>query len=147
MDIVARDLSEICTPIDNYDSYLYTVGDVTDAISLLGSCFVVLIFICFKDARNYAYLLIVQLAISDIISSFSDFLNGSDTQLADSETSDACIAQAFLGQLGMTASFTWTMIISWTLYATVVRNTHNVGDMFLKKILIGYGVPVIIAFM
>ena len=147
MEGITRNFSEICTSIDSYESYLFIVGIVTDSISLVGSLFVILIYASFKDARNYTYLLIVQLAITGIISSFSNFIKAGDIQSTEDSVNALCVIQGFLTQFGTTAGFLWTMIISWTLYATVVLNRHNILVMIYKKIIAGYGIPLLCAIM
>lgn len=147
MDIVTRNLSELCTSIDHYEPYLYVVGVVTDTISLIGSLCVILIYIFFKNSRNYTYSLIVQLAITNIVSSVLDFVKAGDIENAEDDVDALCVIQGFLFQFGTTASFLWTTIISWTLYATVVLNRHNVLEMLYKKVLAGYGIPLVCAAM
>ena len=73
---------------------------VSSSLSILGSLFIILTYLIFKDSRTLGTQLIVFLSLSDLLSSISWLPWNVDEGL--------CIAQAILLQFGIISSYMWT---------------------------------------
>ena len=136
-----------CDPVDNTESYLYPIGLTTGTFSLLGCFMVIFIYLRFYEARNYTYLLILQVAIADTINTVGNFVNLGKIEDTISSADTKCILQGFLSQFGSLSSILWTMAISYVLYATLVLRKANVSRGMTRLLLFGYGVPLLAALM
>ncbi|CAI0626081.1 unnamed protein product [Linum tenue] len=101
---------------------LRTVNAGASSLSFLGSSFIVLCYLLFRDLRKFSFKLVFYLAISDMLCSFFSIVG-------DPSTGFFCYAQGYSTHFFCIASFLWTTTIAFTLHRTVVRHKTDVEDM------------------
>ena len=132
-----------CDPLDKGSYDLRLMSQITMLLSLVGSLFVICMYSCFKEARNFAYKLILQISISDFIYCAAHFF-GKGLYLNQSvDPGVLCYIQAFLVNFSMEASFLWTMLVAWTLFSTTVLSRPAVQKRFWLYCIYGYMIPLI----
>jgi len=107
-------------------------------LSLFGSLFIIITYICFRKIRNYAYKLVTYLSYSDIILSIGNILSWGTIKYKAED--HLCFTQAFLINFGGLASVLWTSVIAWSIYSATVLNAKNLRDKNMRFLLVGYGV-------
>uniref|UniRef100_A0A803LXS9 G-protein coupled receptors family 2 profile 2 domain-containing protein n=1 Tax=Chenopodium quinoa TaxID=63459 RepID=A0A803LXS9_CHEQI len=95
---------------------------VASTLSLIGSSFIVLCYILFKDLRKFSFKLVFYLALSDMLCSFFNIIG-------DPSTGFFCYAQGYSTHFFCVASFLWTTTIAFTLHRTVVQHKTDVEDL------------------
>lgn len=133
--------AEYCDPLDKNDYLLSNIAQFSVFFSLLGSLFVILVYTCFKSSRNFAYKLILQISISDLIYCTSHFLREKSRFHLGLEAGALCTTQGFLVNFGTMSSFMWAFIVAWALYYTVVLQRFDLQKKFKELAYYGYGVP------
>lgn len=101
---------------------LAAVNSGASSLSLLGSGFIVLCYLCFKELRKFSFKLVFFLVLSDMFYSFFSIVG-------DPTKGFFCYAQAYSTHFFCVASFLWTTTIAFTLHRTVVRHKTDVEDM------------------
>ncbi|KAL2897454.1 G-protein coupled receptor 1 [Bienertia sinuspersici] len=101
---------------------LATVNMVASSLSLLGSGFIVLCYLLFKELRKFSFKLVFYLALSDMLCSFFNIIG-------DPSTGFFCYAQGYSTHFFCVASFLWTTTIAFTLHRTVVQHKADVEDL------------------
>ncbi|CAI0467675.1 unnamed protein product [Linum tenue] len=101
---------------------LRTVNAGASSLSFLGSSFIVLCYLLFRDLRKFSFKLVFYLAISDMLCSFFSIVG-------DPSTGFFCYAQGYSTHFFCIASFLWTTTIAFTLHRTVVKHKTDVEDM------------------
>lgn len=92
------------------------------ALSFLGSGFVVLCFLLFRELRKFSFRLVFYLALSDMLTSLFNLLG-------DPGEGVLCYLQGYCTQFFWVASFLWTTTIAFTLHRTVVRHKTDVEQL------------------
>ncbi|KAF4375791.1 hypothetical protein CsatB_006375 [Cannabis sativa] len=92
------------------------------SLSFVGSSFIVLCYVLFKELRKFSFKLVFYLAISDMLCSFF-------TMVGDPSKGFFCYAQGYSTHFFCVASFLWTTTIAFTLHRTVVRHKTDVEDL------------------
>ncbi|KAK9682982.1 hypothetical protein RND81_10G110700 [Saponaria officinalis] len=101
---------------------LAAVNTGASSLSLVGSGFIVLCYLLFKDLRNkFSFKLVFFLALSDLLCSFFNIIG-------DPSTGFFCYAQGYSTHFFCVASFLWTTTIAFTLHRTVVLHKTDVDD-------------------
>ncbi|KVI11931.1 GCR1-cAMP receptor [Cynara cardunculus var. scolymus] len=100
---------------------LTAVNTGASTLSLLGSGFIVLCYLCFKELRKFSFKLVFFLALSDMLCSFFSIVG-------DPSKGFFCYAQGYSTHFFCVASFLWTTTIAFTLHRTVVRHKADVED-------------------
>ncbi|KAJ0738087.1 putative GPCR, family 2, GCR1-cAMP receptor [Helianthus annuus] len=100
---------------------LTTVNGGASTLSLLGSGFIVLCYLCFKELRKFSFKLVFFLALSDMLCSFFSIVG-------DPSKGFFCYAQGYSTHFFCVASFLWTTTIAFTLHRTVVKHKTDVED-------------------
>ncbi|GJP29515.1 hypothetical protein CLOM_g16931 [Closterium sp. NIES-68] len=101
---------------------LTLINVVASAFSFLGSGFIVLCYLGFKDLRKFSFKLIFYLSLSDMLCSLFNLLgNPGEGPL--------CYMQGYATQFFWVASFLWTTTIAYTLHRTVVRHKADVEGL------------------
>nr|GEX11444.1 G-protein coupled receptor 1 [Tanacetum cinerariifolium] len=100
---------------------LTAVNTGASTLSLLGSGFIVLCYLGFKDLRKFSFKLVFFLALSDMLCSFFSIVG-------DPSKGFFCYAQGYSTHFFCVASFLWTTTIAFTLHRTVVRHKADVED-------------------
>ena len=123
-------------------------------LTMLGSVFVVLSYLCFKSLRSQARQILLNLSLMDFGIGLANFTGAAvnfdkyyDTAVNGSavpETIDySCKAQAFFALLTTFSSVFWTMSLSIYMYTLVFYNYQRSVALFLPLCyLICYGVPI-----
>jgi hypothetical protein len=84
----------------------------SNCLSILGSIFVVTVYLAFKEIRVFSYKLVVMMCIADSILSLSLLLTGYHGY-------KYCQTAAFLNSYGSLSSILWNAIIAYSMYVTV----------------------------
>uniref|UniRef100_A0A2N9ESE3 G-protein coupled receptors family 2 profile 2 domain-containing protein n=1 Tax=Fagus sylvatica TaxID=28930 RepID=A0A2N9ESE3_FAGSY len=92
------------------------------SLSFVGSGFIVLCYVLFKELRKFSFKLVFYLALSDMLCSFF-------SMVGDPSKGFFCYAQGYTTHFFCVASFLWTTTIAFTLHRTVVRHKTDVEDL------------------
>ncbi|GLT66514.1 hypothetical protein SLA2020_388740 [Shorea laevis] len=101
---------------------LMAVNAGASSLSFVGSGFIVLCYVLFKELRKFSFKLVFYLALSDMLCSFS-------SMVGDPSKGFFCFAQGYSTHFFCVASFLWTTTIAFTLHRTVVRHKTDVEDL------------------
>lgn len=101
---------------------LAAVNTGASSLSLMGSGFIVLCYLLFKELRKFSFKLVFFLALSDMFCSFFNIIG-------DPSTGFFCYAQGYSTHFFCVASFLWTTTIAFTLHRTVVQHKTDVEDL------------------
>jgi hypothetical protein len=105
---------------------------IGNSLSLLGSLFIICLFIIFSSIRSYAFKLVVYMSVADAIRSIGYIIpNNSDA---------LCLAQAVLTNFGSLSGVIWTSIIAFSIYCVVVLEME-IQSFEKFMILIGFILP------
>ncbi|CAL5206240.1 unnamed protein product [Lathyrus oleraceus] len=106
-----------------YDRGILTAVNVgASSLSLVGSTFIVLCYLLFKELRKFSFKLVFYLALADMLCSFFSIIG-------DPSKSFFCYAQGYSSHFFCVASFLWTTTIAFTLHRTVVKHKTDVEDL------------------
>ncbi|CAN6682479.1 unnamed protein product [Malus baccata var. baccata] len=106
-----------------YDREVLTaVNDGAASLSFVGSGFIVLCYVLFKEVRKFSFKLVFYLALSDMLWSFF-------SMVGDPSRGFFCYLHGYSTHFFYVASFLWTTTIAFTLHRTVVRHKTDVEDM------------------
>lgn len=147
--------------INNVPGYIKVISAVTCVLSVIGSIFIVLSYLCYKELRNKAREVIVHISLMDLMSSMANligiavnfdaflYVNPAAAPPTDHENyntiNNLCIAQAGFAMYGTLASILWTMAISVYFYISIMMEPSR---KLIKKVVLGfyvvcYGVPLV----
>lgn len=101
---------------------LTAVNTGASSLSFVGSGFIVLCYLLFKELRKFSFKLVFFLALSDMFCSFFSIIG-------DPSKGYFCYAQGYTTHFFCVASFLWTTTIAFTLHRTVVRHKTDVEDL------------------
>uniref|UniRef100_A0A5B7A9I0 G-protein coupled receptors family 2 profile 2 domain-containing protein n=1 Tax=Davidia involucrata TaxID=16924 RepID=A0A5B7A9I0_DAVIN len=101
---------------------LTAVNTGASSLSFLGSGFIVLCYVLFKELRKFSFKLVFFLALSDMLCSFFSIVG-------DPSKGFFCYTQGYSTHFFCVASFLWTTTIAFTLHRTVVRHKTDVEDL------------------
>ncbi|XP_057776408.1 G-protein coupled receptor 1 [Salvia miltiorrhiza] len=101
---------------------LQAINSGASSLSLVGSGFIVLCYLLFKELRKFSFKLVFFLALSDMFCSFFSIIG-------DPSKGYFCYAQGYTTHFFCVASFLWTTTIAFTLHRTVVRHKTDVEDL------------------
>ncbi|KAL5728582.1 glycolytic proteins transcriptional activator gcr1 [Ranunculus cassubicifolius] len=101
---------------------LTTLNTGASTLSFVGSTFIVLCYLLFKELRKFSFKLVFFLALSDMLCSFFNIVG-------DPSQGFFCFAQGYSTHFFCVASFLWTTTIAFTLHRTVVRHKTDVEDL------------------
>ncbi|GAA0175642.1 G-protein coupled receptor [Lithospermum erythrorhizon] len=116
---------------------LTAVNTFGSSLSFLGSGFIVLCYLLFKDLRKFSFKLVFFLALSDMLCSFFGIIG-------DPSKGFFCYAQGYTTHFFCVASFLWTTTIAFTLHRTVVRHKTDVEDLEPMFHLYVWGTSVVV---
>lgn len=100
---------------------LAAAGISTAALSLVGSSFIVLCYLLFKELRKFSFKLVFFLALSDMFCSFFSIIR-------DPSNEFFCHTEDFSRHFFCVASFLWTTTIAFTLHRTVVKHKSDIEE-------------------
>ncbi|GMN63315.1 hypothetical protein TIFTF001_032399 [Ficus carica] len=92
------------------------------SLSFVGSSFIVLCYVLFKELRKFSFKLVFYLVLSDMMCSFF-------SMVGDPSKGFFCYAHGYTTHFFCVASFLWTTTIAFTLHRTVVRHKTDVEDL------------------
>eukprot|EP00271_Cylindrocystis_brebissonii_P006505 TRINITY_DN19282_c0_g1_i1.p1 TRINITY_DN19282_c0_g1~~TRINITY_DN19282_c0_g1_i1.p1 ORF type:complete len:328 (-),score=66.66 TRINITY_DN19282_c0_g1_i1:751-1734(-) len=98
------------------------INVVCSTLSFLGSFFIVLCFLTFKDLRKFSFKLVFYLSLADMLCSLFNILG-------DPGEGILCYVQGYATQFFWVASFLWTTTIAFTLHRTVVQHKTDVDKL------------------
>nr|XP_029145558.1 G-protein coupled receptor 1 isoform X2 [Arachis hypogaea] len=101
---------------------LTAVNTGASSLSFVGSGFIVLCYVLFKELRKFSFKLVFYLALSDMLCSFFSIVG-------DPAKGFFCYAQGYSTHFFCVASFLWTTTIAFTLHRTVVRHKADVEEL------------------
>lgn len=101
---------------------LMAVKGGASSLSFVGSSFIVLCYLLFKELRKFSFKLVFYLALSDMLCSFFSIVG-------DPSKGFFCYAQGYSTHFFCVASFLWTTTIAFTLHRTVVKHKTDVEDL------------------
>lgn len=101
---------------------LTAINSGASSLSFVGSGFIVLCYVLFKELRKFSFKLVFYLAFSDMLCSFFSIVG-------DPSKGFFCYAQGYSTHFFCVASFLWTTTIAFTLHRTVVRHKTDVEDL------------------
>lgn len=111
---------------------LVILNVLASTFSFLGAAFIICNFFAFDEFKNnFAFKLILFVAIGDVINSVGNFCG------SPNEGSGLCYIQAFLTQFGDIVSFAWVTAIAWVIYNVISREdppTREDVEKWYKRI-------------
>lgn len=102
--------------------FLTALNTGASSLSFVGSSFIVLCYLLFKELRKFSFKLVFYLALSDMLCSFFGIVG-------DPSKGFFCYAQGYSTHFFCVASFLWTTTIAFTLHRTVVKHKADVEDL------------------
>jgi len=111
---------------DSQVETLVTLNVIASSFSFLGACFIIANFFAFKEFQNFAFKLILFVAVGDIINSLGNFLGSPDNGTF------LCYLQAFLTQFGDIVSFSWVTSIAAVIYSVINREVQPTAEQVQK---------------
>jgi hypothetical protein len=139
---------DYCNPAQDQEPELKLIALITLCLSSGGALFILTLFARHRSLRNFSFLLVMHVSLSDLIFCIGHFLNIDDDtlQLYDADPTK-CTVQGFLIQFGQMSSIMWTAMIAFSLYSTVVLNFREVHKKYPRFLLWSYGFPLILSLM
>ncbi|CAI9755758.1 unnamed protein product [Fraxinus pennsylvanica] len=116
---------------------LTAINTGASSLSFVGSGFIVLCYLLFKELRKFSFKLVFFLALSDMFCSFFSIIG-------DPSKGFFCYAQGYTTHFFCVASFLWTTTIAFTLHRTVVRHKTDVEDLEPMFHLYVWGTSVVV---
>jgi len=111
---------------------LVILNVLASTFSFLGATFIICNFFAFDEFKqNFAFKLILFVAIGDVINSVGNFCGSPE------EGTGLCYIQAFLTQFGDIVSFAWVTAIAWVIYNVISREdppTREDVEKWYKRI-------------
>ncbi|XP_024384343.1 G-protein coupled receptor 1 isoform X1 [Physcomitrium patens] len=101
---------------------LTVINQCASALSFVGTFFIVMCYVLFKDLRSFAFKLVFYLSLSDMLASLFNMLGNPGEGFL-------CYAQGYSSQFFSIASFLWTTTISFTLHRAAVKHKTD-GEGF-----------------
>ena len=133
------------------------VGMVSNTLSCLGSVAIVLIYLAWKDLRRKgAQSIVTYLAIADFFTALAYFLGSLNIFIFYENSTDrsfslcqvfgiVCDIESFVIAWSSTASFLWTLILSFYFYtAIVLKKNRLVMELMPVYHIIAWGLPILI---
>ncbi|OMJ89142.1 hypothetical protein SteCoe_8770 [Stentor coeruleus] len=117
---------------DDQRKMIYTLNSVVSGVSLSGCCFILLMFVSFKDLRSSGFKLILVLGIIDILNCICFMIPTYNSSNGDLE----CQVQAALLNFSSISGILWTTIIAWSLKRVIVGTNTSIHG-FINKSIIG----------
>lgn len=111
---------------------IYTLNLVVSGISLCGCCFILLMFVSFKDLQSAGFKLILVLGIIDILNCITFMIPTYNSSNGDLD----CQVQAALLNFTSISGILWTTVIAWSLKRVIVETNISIKG-FINKSLLG----------
>lgn len=112
------------------------VNIIASSFSLLGSLFVILVYISFMEIRVFAFRLVVYLSICNFFYCAAVLIGPIQ------ESQSLCIVQALLISYFGLASIVWNFIIAYVQYSALLKNTY-LENYEYRLLALGHGYPIL----
>mmetsp|Transcript_60456 Transcript_60456/g.74096 ORF Transcript_60456/g.74096 Transcript_60456/m.74096 type:complete len:367 (+) Transcript_60456:17-1117(+) len=99
---------------EKQETILVTLNVIASILSFFGALFIISNYIIFEDLRNFAFQLILFVAIGDMINCIGNFMGSPDV-------GPLCTFQGIVIQFGDLTSFGWVTAIAWSIYTILTR--------------------------
>ena len=105
---------------------------VTSGLSILGSLFIIVTFICFKKIRSHGRFLIFNLSVMDLLTALAHVVgitvnfHNKSLQEPNSLWEGGCIAQGVVALFGTLGSILWTNALALYLFLLLVSRNPRV---------------------
>ncbi|CAG9331360.1 unnamed protein product [Blepharisma stoltei] len=99
---------------DDQQSGVYAADIVCSCASLLGSLFVIIMYLGYKEIRSFSFRLVVYLSIFDSMYAIGILIG-------PTQSYTACMAQAIIVSYFPLGTIVWTNIIAFTLYKSIIQ--------------------------
>jgi len=101
---------------------------IASTISMMGSLFIIIMYVVYKDLRKFAFKLVVMLSICDIILGIGNYLGDGN------EDNTLCHLQGLITQFGSISGVFWTGVIAYSIWEVVLRQPPciNIEGKFTK---------------
>lgn len=131
--------------VESNSSWVYSknagiraVSGISCALSICGSVFIILSYLCFRELRTRARLILVHLAIADmgvglanltgIIINFDQyFVHGMNNTAVEA----LCISQAFIAEYCTLSSVFWTTSLAVYMYFLIFNQSTKQMNLFM----------------
>ena len=129
------------------------VVGITNVLTIVGSVFILVSYLCFPSLRTGARLILLHLSLMDLVVGLAHFVGGY-TMYWDQHVSNTtfCKAQAFVGYYSIISSVLWTVCLSAYMYCLSSRvtaartNSGYIRYHIWPSCAVCYGIPLILAF-
>lgn len=128
----------------------FFVQIILASLSVLGTFFVLFVFVCYKNLRNWAFEIIFYLCLAAMINSISYMLyyvQFDDT--SEDLNIQRCQTQAFIMIWFENSQFLWAMLLGFSIYESIVlsKDDENADEASACKrivyLIIGFCVPLL----
>ena len=114
--------------VPHCQAYVKWTSIVISLLSFFGSGAIILLYSYFHQLRTFAFKLVMYLSIADMIYSLSHIISACDVNNLLQERSSICNLQAFIHNLFGLSSVLWTVVFSWTLYQTIIKDRMDIEN-------------------
>jgi len=98
---------------------LSAVRVVGSTVSMIGSGFIILMYLAYTDLRKFAFRLVAMLSVCDLILGFGIYLGDGTVD------NSLCRFQAFIIQFGSMGGVFWTAVIAYSIREVVLVQPRN----------------------
>lgn len=136
--------------MDPKNIWCHTIQLVVSLISILGSGFIVIVFLCYKKLRCFAYELVVYLTFASAMNNVSYIINYIPSKFTIISNISLCKFQAFIMIWFELSQFIWVTLIGYSVYDNVIHFDYADDSTSACKrmtyLVIGFIVPVVFSF-
>jgi len=94
---------------------LSAIRIIASSISMMGSLFIIVMYLAYKDLRKFAFKLVVMLSLCDVILGIGNYLGDGN------QDNILCRIQAFIIQFGSISGVFWTAVIAYSIWEVILR--------------------------
>lgn len=118
-----------------------TLQVVISSFSLIGAMFMIGMYATFPQLRQFSFKMVFFLAISDFLGALAGILSATRFT-GENPPEGLCYFQAMLQTYANMSSIIWVVIISWTLYSSVILGIHDKSQSLKNFLLSGFVLPI-----
>jgi len=100
---------------------LSAIRIIASTISMLGSGFIIAMYLAYRDLRKFAFKLVVMLSICDVILGIGNYMGDGN------QDNSTCHVQGFVIQFGSISGVFWTAVIAYCIWEVVLHRTNNLN--------------------
>lgn len=132
------------------DKWIIFIERLIGSLSILGCLFIIIMFLCNKSLRSFAFETVIYLTLSSMMSTISYLI-----YLIDDPNQinwNACYVQSFLMVMFENCQYIWGTLIGYGVYQAVVADDLNESSTTnqseckkrFRYLLVGFGVSLVI---